>query len=223
MKSVMLHMQTHRHMTVGCRSSWQSGAQPTESQWERTLTACGAMRDAWLHALWRLLQWHRRYSVAELVRLGSTSLGGARPRRHVMRDFNVVFVEVSMTTVVKNRLRAANHQGFRCYYCGLPMWEKDPTGFALRYRLTPKQALLLRCTAEHLRARCDGGDNHAENIVAACLFCNSHRHMLRRPPASTDYQVRVRRRMLQGRWLAAVVPTAVIPHRSDGSPATLRA
>jgi hypothetical protein len=111
-----------------------------------------------------------------------------------------------VSSIQISRLRAAVHQGFRCYYCSLPVWIDDPGGFAARHKLTTKQARLLRCTAEHLRARADGGSNRRVNIVAACLHCNSGRHRPRRPLSPPEYQAYVRRRMQQGKWLAAVLP-----------------
>ncbi len=110
-----------------------------------------------------------------------------------------------MTTVVKNRRRAAAHQGFRCYYCGLPMWETDPENFASRYQPPRDRLPDLRCTAEHLIARCDGGGDHANNIVAAHRFCNAHRHMMRKALTPEMYKKRVTRRMRQGRWLSGVL------------------
>ena len=119
----------------------------------------------------------------------------------------VLLVEVGMASSIRNqRLRAAVHQGFRCYYCGLPVWIEDPGGFAARYRLTTRQAGHLRCTAEHLQARADGGSNRRDNVVAACFHCNSRRHRRRTPLSPPEYQAHVRQLMQQGRWLAAVLP-----------------
>ena len=119
----------------------------------------------------------------------------------------ILLVEVGMASSIPNlRLRASVHQGFRCYYCGLPFWIEDPVGFAARYRLTTQQARYLRCTAEHLQARVDGGSNRRDNVVAACTYCNTHRHRRRTPLLPPDYQAHVRRRMRQGRWLAALLP-----------------
>lgn len=112
-----------------------------------------------------------------------------------------------MASSIRNqRLRAVVLQGFRCYYCGLAVWIEDPGGFAARYGLTMRQAEYLRCTAEHLRARADGGSNRRDNVVAACLYCNSRRHRTRTPLSPPEYQSHVRRRMQRGRWLAAVLP-----------------
>ncbi len=75
------------------------------------------------------------------------------------------------------RERRAHEQHRRCYYCGFPMWSKQPDGFARHFGISLKEAERFRCTAEHLRARCDGGTSSRYNIVAACWFCNSHRHL----------------------------------------------
>jgi 5-methylcytosine-specific restriction endonuclease McrA len=104
------------------------------------------------------------------------------------------------------RLRAAMLQGFRCYYCELRIWLDDPGGFAARYKLTTRQARPLRCTAEHLQARADGGSNRRDNVVAACRYCNSRRHRTRTPLSPPAYRAHVRRRMQQGKWLAAQLP-----------------
>jgi 5-methylcytosine-specific restriction endonuclease McrA len=104
------------------------------------------------------------------------------------------------------RLRAALRQEFRCYYCRLLVWIEDPDGFAARYKLTTGQVRRLRCTAEHLKARADGGTNRRDNVVAACFYCNSRRHRTQTPLSPPEYQAHVRRRMQKGRWLAAVLP-----------------
>ncbi|WP_416347129.1 HNH endonuclease signature motif containing protein [Devosia sp.] len=60
-----------------------------------------------------------------------------------------------------------------------------------------------RCTAEHLRARCDGGKDVLENVVAACWLCNNRRHRRKVPPAPEDYKRLVRNRISRGRWIAS--------------------
>lgn len=90
----------------------------------------------------------------------------------------------------------------RCHYCGLPMWEDDeatasPSGTGKKPG--PRQ---LRCTAEHLHARSEGGGNSPDNIVAACWYCNSHRHRRKSPPSPEAYRLHVQQRMAAGRWLA---------------------
>lgn len=90
----------------------------------------------------------------------------------------------------QSRLHAFRQQQGKCFYCGLPMWGPgDPPG--------PSQ---LRCTAEHLLARFEGGTHGRANIVAACAHCNMTRHLRKRPPEPLQYRRQVRRRVAAGRW-----------------------
>jgi 5-methylcytosine-specific restriction endonuclease McrA len=61
------------------------------------------------------------------------------------------------------------------------MWEGNPERFMSEYRVSPAEAELSRCTAEHLKPRSEGGSNAASNIVAACRRCNQNRHGERYP------------------------------------------
>ena len=65
---------------------------------------------------------------------------------------------------------AFNRQGGKCFYCGLRMWLNSQKGPSL-----------LRCTAEHLKARSEGGSDGPSNIVAACWHCNHTRHKCKHP------------------------------------------
>lgn len=114
-----------------------------------------------------------------------------------------------MTRLAGRRHEAAVAQAHHCFYCGLPMWDSDPKGFATRYRLTTAQMALLQCTAEHVVARCDGGRDTRDNIVAAHAFCNRLRHSRHQPLTSEDYRELVRGRVRRGRWLAAQFPQIV--------------
>ncbi|WP_376767606.1 HNH endonuclease signature motif containing protein [Rhizobium leguminosarum] len=69
-----------------------------------------------------------------------------------------------------------------------------------RFALSLRAAWELRCTAEHLKARRDGGRDIAGNIVAACQFCNGIRHRKKRPKDAASYANFVRSRLEQGRW-----------------------
>lgn len=96
--------------------------------------------------------------------------------------------------LIHSRQLAFGHQGGRCYYCGLPMGLADAHGPAL-----------LRCTAEHLTARSEGGQDDPSNIVAACLHCNRTRHKRKHPPQPQRYREEVRRQVEQGRWFPAAI------------------
>ena len=104
--------------------------------------------------------------------------------------------------VVRLRQAAFSLQNGRCLYCDSLMWLDDAGDFATRHRLSRRQARWLQATAEHLVARCDGGGN-ADNIAAACRWCNWMRHRRRIPsqaPSPTAYQSLVKRRLAQGKW-----------------------
>ena len=58
----------------------------------------------------------------------------------------------------------------------------------------------LRCTAEHLHSRSEGGSDALCNIVAACAFCNHTRHRAKRPLGPNEYLRHVRTRMMKGQW-----------------------
>lgn len=91
------------------------------------------------------------------------------------------------------RERAFQIQQGRCSYCRQPMWLQDCPSFARRLTLTQRQAPPLRCTAEHLVARCDGGRNAASNIAAACTHCNQGRHRRKAPLTPHQFHELVQR------------------------------
>jgi hypothetical protein len=95
------------------------------------------------------------------------------------------------------RERAFHKQQGRCIYCRYPMWLKTPDELL---PLNPRRARHFQATAEHLRARCDGGTHAGSNIVAACLYCNLHRHRRKKPSDPSDYQAHVLRRLANNRW-----------------------
>jgi 5-methylcytosine-specific restriction endonuclease McrA len=107
--------------------------------------------------------------------------------------------------LIARRLRAFNAQAGRCYYCGYPMWVADPQAFAAINRITIGQARRFQCTAEHLIARCDGGPDAGDNIVAACRHCNLTRHRSPHPLTHRRYRDRVRRRLARGKWHPAAL------------------
>ena len=87
--------------------------------------------------------------------------------------------------------RAFQRQNGMCCYCGLPMWRPGCQD-------GPSE---MRCTAEHLRARSEGGDDRPSNIAAAHKFCNVHRHRSKRPLEPVAFGLKVQQRIRTGRWL----------------------
>jgi 5-methylcytosine-specific restriction endonuclease McrA len=110
------------------------------------------------------------------------------------------------TNLCTLRRRAFEQQRGFCHYCGLPIWQDDEAAFAARFGLSARLTRLLRSTAEHLVARCDGGRDERSNIVAACLWCNKRRHLGREhaAPDPIAYLERVRCRIAAGRWHPAM-------------------
>ncbi len=101
--------------------------------------------------------------------------------------------------ITKIRRMKLIEQGGSCYYCQFLMWDEGVPQFSgINFASGPPAAL--RCTAEHLVARCEGGSNAAANIVAACWFCNVRRHRRAKPLAPQAFQVFVRQRIARGKW-----------------------
>ncbi len=113
--------------------------------------------------------------------------------------------------ITKSRLYAFQKQSGRCYYCGSHMWQDDQKGFAKKYAISVAAAARFQCTAEHLIARCDGGRNSRNNIVAACLNCNGVRHQRKSPPTHGKYREDIQRRLKKGKWL----PSSLQHHRAQ--------
>ncbi|WP_414635381.1 HNH endonuclease [Azospira sp.] len=80
------------------------------------------------------------------------------------------------------------------------MWLADLAGFANSHNYSLAQARLLQCTAEHLRARQDGGKNSPGNIAAACWYCNTRRHKRVHQLRPEEFRQHVVKRMRNGRW-----------------------
>jgi 5-methylcytosine-specific restriction endonuclease McrA len=100
-----------------------------------------------------------------------------------------------------HRNRAFRAQQGRCFYCGVAMWLVSPDELPVEpFQLSAAAAALLKCTAEHLLPRSEGGRNTAENITAACAYCNGTRHKRKRPPAPEAYRAEVGRRVDRGAW-----------------------
>lgn len=103
-------------------------------------------------------------------------------------------------TLIKSRLKAFNLQQGRCIYCESPMWLDNYAEFAKKYKITTKQATLFQCTAEHLKAKKDGGKDTENNIVAACHCCNQKRHQRKSPKDPVTYKRYVTSRVNNGKW-----------------------
>ncbi len=113
------------------------------------------------------------------------------------------FMEPAMALtprVFRLRTQAFVSQGFRCFYCRLEMWSGDVDAYAKRWGLTGAQSVGLECTAEHLIARKDGGQDTAENVVAACLTCNRRRHRWMPNAHWSVYAAAVAVQMAKGHW-----------------------
>jgi 5-methylcytosine-specific restriction endonuclease McrA len=102
--------------------------------------------------------------------------------------------------LAKIRSKAFDEQDSRCYYCGYRMWLGSISEYASLVGVSGRQALQLRCTAEHLHARSEGGGDVALNIVAACWACNSRRHRRSASLTPDDYKALVLKRLKVGRW-----------------------
>lgn len=63
----------------------------------------------------------------------------------------------SRNKLKKLRKQAAQQQGWLCFYCQTPMWDSCRKA-TLKPSATVAQAKGLRCTAEHVVARCDDGN-----------------------------------------------------------------
>jgi 5-methylcytosine-specific restriction endonuclease McrA len=98
------------------------------------------------------------------------------------------------------RNRQMKAQDGLCFYCEQPMWLQDINGFCAKYELSRDQALSLKCTAEHLIARTDGGPDTDENIVAACHYCNQARHDGAEALAPRAFKHYVLEQLIAGKW-----------------------
>lgn len=108
---------------------------------------------------------------------------------------------------VRNRQMKAQ-SGF-CFYCDQPMWLQDIKRFCARHKLNREQAQFLKCTAEHLVARTDGGPDTDDNIVAACHYCNQRRHRADKVLAPDKFQMFAREELKAGRWHGLHLVTTV--------------
>lgn len=104
------------------------------------------------------------------------------------------------TSIKSSRRDAFLRQGGKCFYCSVRMWLTTPQELGLAGELHSSGYRRLRCTAEHLRARCDGGSNESANVVAACAHCNGTRHKRKQPPEPHVYRRDVQKRVRRGSW-----------------------
>jgi hypothetical protein len=97
------------------------------------------------------------------------------------------------------------------------MWEQDSKHFSLTNAIPPRFAKYLKCTAEHLIARQDKGLDTADNVVAACAWCNKMRHFRRtsNAPDPITYRLQVCRMISMGRWHPLAMSQKF--HRSNGN------
>lgn len=113
------------------------------------------------------------------------------------------------------RRQAFIEQGGCCFYCSNRIWERDGQTFAHINGIAVRLCRHLRCTAEHLLARKDGGKVVSTNIVAACLWCNSRRHRGRHDnaPEPAVYKRWVRMQVARSRWHPVVTSRAAVYNR----------
>lgn len=101
------------------------------------------------------------------------------------------------------------------------MWAGDPTPFIKMFGLSERQSKFFQCTAEHLQAQCEGGEDTKANIAAACWNCNQTRHRATKPLEPAEFQKRAQRCVGKGGWLpsglaAKVARRAAQAGRSGG-------
>jgi 5-methylcytosine-specific restriction endonuclease McrA len=98
------------------------------------------------------------------------------------------------------RKQAYRKQAGRCFYCSMPIWEDTPDHIVESLGLTPRQANQLKSTGEHLLAHAEDGESDCSNIVAACQYCNMHRHKAKNPLPPSKYRKYVKARLAKGLW-----------------------
>jgi len=108
--------------------------------------------------------------------------------------------ETPMPKLQRFRVQAFHAQGGCCYYCQLPMWIDAPRSLSAVGGVKYLTSQALRCTAENLKGKFEGGRDQAENIVAACLFCNRRRHRRKCALSAKCFRDLVSRRMAKGKW-----------------------
>lgn len=104
------------------------------------------------------------------------------------------------TLLAKSRTYAYYNQEGRCIYCDYPMWVSSALRYAKLYGCSIAQARRLKCTAEHLVAKQDGGKDYRSNIAAACDLCNQRRHRRNDDLSPQAYRELVQRKLKKGHW-----------------------
>lgn len=69
----------------------------------------------------------------------------------------VAVTDIDYYNVRENRVKVFERDGYKCRYC-----EKQLTRFTV--------------TLDHVKPVADGGNNSFDNLLTACLSCNSHKH-----------------------------------------------
>lgn len=111
----------------------------------------------------------------------------------------------------KARLRAFKEQEGRCFWCGCLMWEprlEALSGYESRVGWIIDYPGFVRCTAEHITPRSQGGGD-GDNIAAACAWCNHTRHNRRYDLTIDSFQTLVRKRVEARRWNVAFAPYSI--------------
>jgi len=79
-------------------------------------------------------------------------------QKSVEKEFLAVDInkELDFYNVAENRLKIFERDGYKCHYCS-------------------KQLTRFSATLDHIQPVSKGGDNSFENLITACLHCNSER------------------------------------------------
>lgn len=108
-------------------------------------------------------------------------------------------------SLVTPRITAFHAQNGFCCYCHKPMCLENYPEFAIRYKISIRQARLFQCTGEHLVPFSEGGDSSRSNITAACLYCNRARHRRSKKMNPEKFHRHVQQRIEQGRWNSSML------------------
>lgn len=128
---------------------------------------------------------HAQYDPKAGKRINKGTLVRGNSHQSFLRMNRIYRFEKMSNRIREARLNAFVKQKGRCFYCEVDMWE-----LRIESRVDACNRLLLKdwgeqdtklpiykrkCTAEHLVKRSDKGSNQDENIVAACMDCNTRR------------------------------------------------